>query len=85
METKLKADFKKMYSEVNLPDAADIVVLTLGDLERAGYSMNNYVSYDKKSSCNKAMTYAERSVVKGKEQIKVYYLCDEDANYDYIG
>ncbi len=83
MEKQMTKDYNWLYDNIDLPSDASssVVVVTLGDLKRAGFSMDNYVSFENKKACNPAMSYAERRVVNGKEEIKVFYSCDEDKNY----
>lgn len=87
LEQDLEKDFKELYSTIIKPDNADElnITYTLGDLKRHNVNVDKYMSYDKKTPCNYAFTKTIRTVKDGKEKFEIYYVCGEDANYDYIG
>lgn len=85
MHKRMYDYYKIMYKNINVPeDKKDVTIrINLGTLEREGFPMDEFVSYDGKEECDRAMSYAIRKVVDNKYQIEVYYKCGTIANYDY--
>lgn len=85
MHKRMYDYYKIMYKNIDIPeDKKDVTIrINLGALEREGFPMDEFVSYDGKEKCDRAMSYAIRKVVDNKYQIEVYYKCGTIANYDY--
>ena len=84
MKEKMFAYYKIMFKYLNIPDElkASPIRIELGTLKKEGFPMDEFVSYDKKETCDLTDSYALAKIEDGKNIMYVYYKCGEDANYN---
>lgn len=77
--------YKIMFNFMNVPEDMEYsqIVLSLGDLERAGFPMDDFVNYKDNTECDTSLSYAYRTVKNNKYVLNIYYKCGNVTNYDY--
>ena len=85
MHKKMHSYYKVLFNYINIPEEKEQsnIKITLFYLQRAGFPIEEFISYDGKEKCDLNKSYALRKLVDNEYVINVYYKCGSDANYNY--